>query len=900
MEVDYGAIKQIEAKWREEWERNHIFEANVDPARPKFFITFPYPYVNGGPHLGHMFSAFRVDSYARFKRMQGFNVLYPQGFHATGEPIVGAVERLKEGDPSQVEAFKLYGATDELLQEFIEKGPEFVARYWMRRWIEDLKLAGLSIDWRRTFITAITPQYCRFIEWQYEKLREKGFVTQGTHPVIWCPRCQSPTGDHDRLVGEGETIVEFSLLKFRLLNEEIFLPCGTLRPETIFGVTNLWINPKGTYVLAEVNGEKWIVSKETVAKLEDQLYSVNILKEVRVEELVGKYVENPITHAKVPILPASFVETESATGVVMSVPSHAPYDWIALQELKERRDVQQKFGIEEIVDSLEPISIIEVKGYGEHPAKDEVEKLAISSQEETEKLDKATEDLYKKEFYHGKLRENCGRYAGKSVKEVKQEILEELRSKGALATLYEPTGTVICRCRTRCHVKVLENQWFLKFSLPEWKEEVRKCVERMKFYPEEIRQQFLNTIDWLEDKACTRKTGLGTRLPWDKEWIVETLSDSTIYMAYYTIARIINERNINADKLTNAVFDYIFLGKGDPKQVSKESGLDLDTLEEMRREFEYFYPVDLRGSGKDLVQNHLTFFLFHHVAIWNQKYWPKAVAVNGFVKVEGEKMSKRLGNVIPFRVALEKYGSDLVRVNLISSAEGLEDADWREKRLDSFLKRVNRLFEIANKIKKTKRTQRKLLDAYLEAKLQEIIEGSQEAYENLKFRTVTQLLAFDFLNELEEYIKRNGGIENCNRDTLTYVFTTLIKLLTPLLPHLCEELWHRIGGDGFVALQEFPKVEVEKFDEKVIALEEAFRSLIDDVKNVMKFSPQAKTVYIYCLTDDEKRYIEENSEYLERVLEKQVRIYKVGEEDVYDPKGKASRAKEFKPGIYLE
>ena len=68
----------------------------------------------------------------------------------------------------------------------------------------------------------------------------------------------------------------------------------------------------------------------------------------------------------------------------------------------------------------------------------------------------------------------------------------------------------------------------------------------------------------------------------------------------------------------------------------------------------------------------------------------------------------------------------------------------------------------------------------------------------------------------------------------------------------------------------------------------------------MKFSPQAKTVYIYCLTDDEKRYIEENSEYLERVLEKQVRIYKVGEEDVYDPKGKASRAKEFKPGIYLE
>jgi len=900
MEVDYETIKRIEAKWRKRWEKNHIFEADVDPTKPKFFITFPYPYVNGGPHLGHMFSAFRVDSYARFKRMQGYNVLYPQGFHATGEPIVGAVERLKEGDESQIEAFKLYGATDEELREFVERGPEFVARYWMKRWIEDLKLAGLSIDWRRTFVTAITPQYSRFIEWQYEKLREKGFVGQGTHPVIWCPRCKSPTGDHDRLVGEGETIVEFHLLKFRLVGEEAFLPCGTLRPETIFGVTNLWINPEGMYVLVEVDGERWIVSKETIAKLEDQLHSVSVLREMGAEELIGKYVESPLTNARVPILPAQFVKTDSVTGVVMSVPSHAPYDWVALRELKERKDVQQRFGIEEIVSSLGPISIIEVKGYGEHPAKDEVEKLGISSQVENEKLDEATETLYKKEFYHGKMRGNCGKYAGKLVRDVKREILEELRSKGALATLYEPTGTVICRCRTRCHVKILENQWFLKFSLPEWKERVRRCVERMKFYPEEIKQQFLNTIDWLEDKACTRRTGLGTRLPWDKEWIVETLSDSTIYMAYYTIARIINEKNVDADKLTDAVFDYVFFGKGDPREISEESGLDLETLEGMRREFEYFYPVDLRGSGKDLVQNHLTFYLFHHVAIWDEKYWPKAIAVNGFVKIEGEKMSKRLGNVIPFRDALEKYGSDLVRINLISSAEGLEDADWREARLDSFLKRINTLFWLAGSIRHAGRTKRNMLDAYLEAKLQEMIKECENAYENLKFRTATQLVMFDLMNEIEEYIRRNGGIENCNKETIAYVFSTIVKLLTPLLPHVCEELWHRIGGDGFVALQEFPKVMAEKLDEKIIALEKAFRLLLEDVKSVMKFSPAAKTLYVYCVTEEEKKYVMENSDYIKEVLGKDVVVYRVGEEGIYDPKGKASRAKEFKPGIYLE
>ena len=102
------------------------------------------------------------------------------------------------------------------------------------------KTRGKSRDWRRSFITTdITPTYSRFIEWQYNTLKKKGYVVKGTHPVIWCPKCQSPTGDHDRLKGVGESPVDYILLKFPF--EEFIIPAGTLRPETIYGVTNMWI-----------------------------------------------------------------------------------------------------------------------------------------------------------------------------------------------------------------------------------------------------------------------------------------------------------------------------------------------------------------------------------------------------------------------------------------------------------------------------------------------------------------------------------------------------------------------------------------------------------------------------------------------------------------------------------
>ncbi len=840
-------FREIEKKWQEVWEKEKVFEADVDSSKPKFFITFPYPYVNGAPHIGHGYSFLRTDAYARYKRMRGFNVLFPQGFHATGEPIVGVWERLRNNDEKQIATLKKSGATDEDIERFKET-PENIVRFWMKRWMEDLKMVGASIDWRRTFVTTtMTLQYSRFIEWQYNTLRKRGYIKKGTHPVIWCPHCESPTGDHDRLEGEGESPVDYVLIKFRLVDEDAFLVAATLRSETVFGVTNIWVKEDADYVKARVNGEVWIISKDAVPKLADQLKEVEVLEEIKGRDLLGKRCANPVNGKHVPILPADFVDPSNATGVVMSVPAHAPFDYAAVMDLLKDRDKLVRYGVS--ADELEPISLIDVKGFGKLPAKEIVEKTGIRSQTEKEKLEEATRKLYKNEFHLGKLKETCGEFAGMKVSEVKEKIAEWLKERGYADVMWECTGRVVCRCGTTCHVKILKDQWFLAYSDEDWKRKVIEHIKRMKFYPEDVRQQFINTVEWLKDKACVRKTGLGTPLPWDKEWIVETLSDSTIYMAYYTIARIINERKIEAEKLTDEVFDYIFLGKGNANEVAKNSGLDVETLEEMRREFEYFYPVDLRNSGKDLVQNHLTFYLMHHIAIWDgmPEKWPVAISVNGRVMVEGEKMSKSKGNIIPLRNLVEEFGADPVRLNIVCSAEGMEEADWRVENIKGYVSRLEYLDGLVESLNAMKGKSVTNAERYLNSKLQKMIIEVTNAYEEMKFRTAITHVLFYGVNHLKWYFRRVGCIERANREVVERFLKAVIKMLSPIAPHFSEEMWHRMGESTLIVRESWPEADESLINEKAEVLENYLESLMDDINSVVRLvgaKPEKVKVYV--------------------------------------------------------
>ncbi|MGC9144807.1 MAG: leucine--tRNA ligase [Nitrososphaeria archaeon] len=828
----------VEDAWVKRWEALGIFKAEVDKTKSKVFVTFPIPYMNGPLHLGHAFTASRVDSYAKYKKLNGFNVLYPQGWHWTGQPIVSAAERLAKGDEKMVREFKeIDKVPEEILEKF--KDPVFMARYYTERNREAMKKLGLGIDWRREFVTTIYDQrFSSFIEWQFLTLRDKGYVTKGSHPVVWCPRDKSPVGDHDRLQGEGVFPVEFRLIFFKLKDEESYLVASTLRPETIFGVTNIWLSPDLTYVKARINGKLWIIGKSAVERLKDQLFEVEVISEIKGNELMGKKAIAPLVNKEIPILPASFIDPEIGTAVVYSVPAHAPYDYLALRDLQKSgyRDAQ----------GINPISIIEVEGYGEFPAVEEVEKLRIKDQNDPN-ADIATRNIYSAEFRKGVLKQNCGDFAGLSVNAARKVVYEKLEELGLASSMWELPEPVICRCTARCHVKILQDQWFLKYSDERWKEAARECVRTMRIYPEEARQWFLDVIDWLNDYPCARQSGLGTPLPWDKNWLVETLSDSTVYMAYYTVGHRL--KKYSHEQLKKELYDYVFFGKGDPSFIASVTGIPEDEVREMREEFLYWYPVDLRVSAKELVPNHLTFFIFHHVALFERNHWPKAIAVNGMLRVEGEKMSKSKGNVITLEEGIREFGADALRIALLSSSEYMDDANFKREYAVSIKERIAKiLLDIDQDLKSSSKRDKNDYDIWLLNRASKVSKNIQENMEKMSVKLSVTEAFFIMDNAYKDYKKYVNS--NINYTILKDFIKYWAIILAPFAPFTAEEMYQKVGEKDSVFLESWPSgIQYEEVKDVEIEL---VNRLVEDIKEVFKIvkkKPTQITVFVLSQSD---------------------------------------------------
>ncbi|MCW3985755.1 MAG: leucine--tRNA ligase [Candidatus Bathyarchaeota archaeon] len=957
-------LHKIEAKWQKAWEKAKIFESDPDPKRKKCFVTFPYSYANGPVHVGHAFTATRVDAYARFKRMQGYNVLFPWAWHWTGTTIAGASERIKLGDKDFIRALReIDGVSEENLKKFVD--PIYMASYYTTENRNTIRRAGFSIDWRREFQTT-SPQFSRFVEWQYKRLREKGYVVKGTHPVVWCPHCKSPTGDHDRHEGEGVSPEEYTLMKFKY--EDAYLPAATFRPETIYGVTNIWLHPDANYVKAKVNGEKWIISETAADKLKEQKRKITIIRRFKGKELIGKSVTNPIVEKQLPILPAWFVNSEHATGVVYSVPAHAPADWLALKDLQQNLASLREFGIEPSkVEVIQPISIIRVEGFGEHPAIEIVNQLGIKDQCDP-KAEEATKLLYKKEFHSGFLKEVCGEYAGKTVREIKETLINDLRKKNVADSMYDLPQPVICRCLKPCIVKVLEGQWFLKYSDSEWKNRTKEALNRTTICPETASPWFFSTIDWLKDWPCARKSGLGTPLPWKKDWTIETLSDSTIYMAFYTINKHIKQHNITPEQLTPEVFDYIFYGKGSSDSVALKFKLNNQVLQSMRNEFLYWYPVDMRNSAKELIPNHLTFFLFQHAALFPPEHWPKMIGANGMLMIEGKPMSKSKGNFVTFRSTIDQYGADSTRCALLLGAEGMDDPDWRSENIRNARNKLESFYRLAATIIAEARDEKTgQLEGWLLSVLQHRINAVTESMEVLKSRTAVENAFFEVWNDFRWYSRRKGNIK---AKVLLEALNIWVRLLAPFMPHICEEIWDKMEEENFVSSTRWPKYDKSKVSAAAEESETLIKSVLNDTISIIratKMTPKkicyytaaqwkwkvyqkalatslekervtqsdlmkelmkeeemkkiAKKIskFVAQIIDENNRIelnrketllsigmlneaavLREAENFLKRELNAEIQVYVEDDMRRYDPKKRAQLAKPFRPGIYIE
>jgi len=424
---------------------------------------------------------------------------------------------------------------------------------------------------------------------------------------------------------------------------------------------------------------------------------------------------------------------------------------------------------------------------------------------------------------------------GLPVSVAKEKVKEKLLSSNMAFKLYELNRKAFCRAGGEIIAARIKGQWFIDYSTHWWKERVRKYVEeKLVVKPEKYKAGLLSAVDWLEMRPCARRRGIGTKLPFDPEWVIESLSDSTIYMAFYTVVHVIREHGITADQLKPEVFDYVFLGVGDPVEVSKNTGIPVEALEKMRMEFTYWYPVDQRHTGVAHISNHLAFYIFHHAALFPPEHWPRAITLNEMVIREGAKMSKSKGNVILLRDIAEKYSADLFRLYVAGAANLDTVLDWREKDVATTLESLRRFVALAKRAVEAKCAETPMnaeIDKWLFSRFNKLVAEATESLEKMEVRDYVQKAFYQVLAAVEHYRERAG--EEKAVCAVKAILDKWIRLLNPVIPHVTEEVGEWLGYTKPVSASAWPEPDYAAVDEEVEVLENAVVELVEDVKNVL-------------------------------------------------------------------
>ena len=609
------------------------------------------------------------------------------------------------------------------------------AAHWLQYFpalgIQDMNSFGARVDWRRSFVTTdANPYYDAFVRWQMNRLKELNKIQYGVRYTVYSPKDGQPCMDHDRTEGEGVAPQDYTALKLKVKewapealklikgkipeHANVFFVPATLRPETMYGQTCCFVGPKIKYGIFKVTeNEYYVLTKRAAWNMAFQgtffnsdHFPQNESELPAVVELLGSTVVGTLVIAPlsihtngVRILPMESVLPKKGTGVVTSVPSDSPDDYATVKDLAKKAEY---YGIKKEWAELEIPPIIETPSYGNLTAKYLVESMKINSPKDAKQLAEAKDLAYKEGYYKGTML--IGDFKGQPVEVAKPKVKEALIKSGEAFEYAEPNGHVLSRSGDECVVAYL-GQWFLNYGEndPEWRDQVLDYVSQdMETYAPETRNGLQKNLEWLNRWACARTYGLGSKLPWDPQFLVESLSDSTIYMSYYTIAHFLHgdlfgrtpgKFRIRPEQMIDEIWDYIFCRRELSEELIEKSGITKSELESMRREFEYWYPLDMRVSAKDLIPNHLTFFLYVHLALFPREYWPRGIRANGFLLLNGDKMSKSSGNFLTLNDAVQKYGADAARIAMADAGDGVDDPNFEETVANSSILRLFTLKE---------------------------------------------------------------------------------------------------------------------------------------------------------------------------------------------------------------
>ncbi|XP_031487982.1 leucine--tRNA ligase, cytoplasmic [Nymphaea colorata] len=758
------------------------------------------------------------------------------------------------GDKFQWDIMKSFGLSDSEIAKFSDP------YHWLTHFpplaMEDLKAFGLGCDWRRSFITTdMNPYYDSFVRWQMRKLKNAGKIVKDMRYTIYSPLDGQPCADHDRASGEGVQPQEYTLIKMEVIppftgklktleGRKVFLAAATLRPETMYGQTNSWVLPDGKYGAFEINEtDVFIITRRAAVNLAYQKLSKvdekpTCLVELTGHDLIGLPLKSPLSFNKIIYaLPMLTILTDKGTGIVTSVPSDAPDDYMALHDLKSKPALRAKFGVkDEWVLPFEVIPIINIPEFGDKSAEKVCTDLKIKSQNDKDKLAEAKRLTYLKGFTEGTML--VGDFKDKKVQEAKPLIRNILLKTGQAVMYSEPEKKVMSRSGDEC-VVALTDQWYITYGEDEWKAKAEECLAGMELYYDEARHGFEHTLSWLTQWACSRSFGLGTRLPWDEQFLVESLSDSTLYMAYYTISHLLQNGDmygkaesaqVRPEQLTDEVWDYIF----SDGEIPNNSGIPSALLDKMKQEFRYWYPFDLRVSGKDLIQNHLTFCIYNHTALLPKKLWPRSFRCNGHIMLNSEKMSKSTGNFRTLRQAIEEFSADATRFALADAGDGMDDANFVFETANAAILRLTKEITWMEEVLAAESLLREgpascYADHVFDNEINIAIKLTEQSYKSMLFREALKTGFYDLQAARDEY-RFSCSAGGMNRALVWRFMDVQTRLISPICPHYAEHVWKALlKKDGFVINSGWPVGEAPN-----LTLKRANRYLQDLIVSMRK------------------------------------------------------------------
>ena len=312
-------------------------------------------------------------------------------------------------------------------------------------------------------------------------------------------------------------------------------------------------------------------------------------------------------------------------------------------------------------------------------------------------------------------------------------------------------------------------------------------------------------------------------------------------------------------------------GKGDVDAVAKSTGIDYAVIKRCRESFAYWYKDTSRHSGSDLIFNHLTMYIYNHVAVFDREYWPKQIVTNALVNYEGEKMSKSLGNIVPLMEGLRKYGADPLRVLEVAGTDLFTDSEFSADALEGVKSRMQYLSDAVERSGDLETGELRRIDYWLYSRLNRKVEEATAAMDRLELRDAAISVLYNSTTELKRYFARGGGNGLVARDYLTVV----ALMLQPITPHFSEELWHALGNNTFSSLEKWPEADKGMINEGIEAGEELVAKVVEDARQVMalmqrKGGRKAKELRIAVAEDWKRALINElaKEKSVEKVMQK--------------------------------